>query len=77
MQKNRIFIHDGWNKTATTFLQRDIFVPIFGEALIGPGKKFNDLQRHNSGEKESLLISDESLLGVTFFKHCDCRNVQR
>ena len=77
MQSNRIFVHAGWNKTATTFLQRDIFVPIFGEGLIGPNKKFNDLQRQDSQANDALLFSDESLLGVTFFKHHGSRNLQR
>ena len=77
MSKNCVFVHAGWNKTATTFLQRDIFVPLFGEGLIGPGKKFNDLQRSVSDVNDSLLISDESLLGVTFFKHHESRNIQR
>ncbi|TVP61457.1 MAG: hypothetical protein EA343_14070 [Nodularia sp. (in: Bacteria)] len=72
---NKIFIHAGWNKTATTFLQRNLFVPIFGEGLIGPNTQFNDLQRKSP--EQPLLISDESILGVTIFKRNSCRNIQR
>ncbi|GAX34311.1 hypothetical protein [Nodularia sp. NIES-3585] len=63
---DKIFIHAGWNKTATTFLQRNLFVAIFGESLIGPNTQLNDLQRKSPDKP--LLISDESILGVTIFK---------
>jgi hypothetical protein len=76
MTDKTIIIHAGWNKTATTFLQREVFIPSFGKGLIGPNIRLNDLQVNSYTEKP-LLISDESLLGVTIFTRNKCRITQR
>lgn len=73
---NSLFIHAGWNKTGSTFLQQNIFIPIFGKGLMGSNVTINRLQT-NYNENQPLLISDESLLGVTIFKRHICRNAQR
>ncbi len=63
--ERKIFIHPGWNKTGTTFLQNNVFMPIFDKGLIGPGIALKDLKEKTIDRDIPLLISDESLLGVT------------
>lgn len=77
MTENLVFLHAGYNKTATTYLQQRVFKPVFGESLSKPGIKLNDLQLDRKNRDNPLLFSDESLLGVTIFKRHECRNQQR
>ncbi|PHV64209.1 hypothetical protein [Cyanobacterium aponinum] len=75
--ESKVFVHAGWNKTATTFLQKKIFAPLLGDGLVGPNRTFNDLQKKSISDDMPLLISDESLLGLTIMKRTHCRNLQR
>lgn len=57
----QFFIHIGMHKTATTFLQREVFPRLSGVHFVPPTVPLNHLLRRAPGTK--VLISDENLSG--------------
>lgn len=68
---NNIWVHIGLHKTATTFLQQEVFPKIPGVFFVPPGGSLSGMLRCPRGT--NMLVSDESLSGKPWSRPPDPR----
>lgn len=74
--KQRIIIHIGLPKTATTFLQTEVFPNLENTNFLRSFNSFYELYYSKGNNFENILISDEMLSGL-YFKGDPLKNYKK